>query len=376
MRQNVKQNIPPWNTTIAPLYDIKKSYLENAENGPFFSGVIPHRLYPPEEQWIDFFGFRLASPLGIAAGPLLNARWIALAGSLGFDLVCYKTIRSKEYGGHPVPNMVYVDVPDQFNINALPEKIYLRESAPQQLSHVAVTNSFGMPSRNALYLQKDIPLAKKSLKNGQLMIVSVVGTPQGDDREGFIHDFVAVALQAKAYGAQVIEANFSCPNVTSAEGCLHSNDEMVYEVAKRIVEAIGSTPLIIKVGIFPSQQSMRKTLLSIARAGARGVCGINTVSMNVVDAQGLPALGPGRLVSGICGNPIRQAALDFTHQARKIIDEEKLELKLLSTGGALYPEHFTEFINAGADIAMTATGWLWDPYLGIRYSQKNSKIGE
>lgn len=367
MQQNVKKTIPVWDPTITPLYDIERSYLENAEHGPFFSGNVPDRVYPSQSQWIDFLGFRLASPLGIAAGPLLNSRWVSLAGRLGFDLLCYKTIRSAEHEGHPVPNMVYVDVPQQFVPGKLPENVRLREEPPQRLDQLAVTNSFGMPSRTPEYLRKDIPLAKDSLQKGQLMIVSVVGTPRGNDVEAFIQDFVNVSLQAKAYGAQVIEVNFSCPNVTTAEGCLYTNDVMVYQIAKRIVDAIGSVPLIIKVGTFPSAESMKKTLVNAAWAGAQAVCGINTISMKVVNADGSPALGAGRLVSGICGNPIRQAALDFTHNARRIIDAEKLGLALMTTGGALYPEHFTEFLNAGADIAMTATGWLWDPYLALRY---------
>lgn len=348
-----------------PLYDITKSYMENAEEGPFFSGVIPERRWPPQDQWIDFLGFRLASRLGIAAGPLLNARWIELAGNLGFDLLCYKTIRSIEHAGHPVPNMVYVDVEGQLTPQHLPAQLRLRSEPPQRLDQLAVTNSFGMPSRSAEYLRVDIPKAQRSLHDGQLMIVSVVGTPKGNDVEAFIEDFVAVALQAKSYGAQVIEANFSCPNVTTAEGCLHTNDEMVYRVASRIVGAIGSVPLIIKVGTFPSTESMRRALVAAARGGARAVCGINTISMSVVNDDGSSALGQGRLVSGICGNPIRDAAIAFTRQARKIIDEEKLGLVLMTTGGAVLPYHFDVFLNAGADIAMTATGWLWDPYIAI-----------
>lgn len=351
-----------------PLYDITKSYLENAEEGPFFSGTIPKRVLSPQAQWVDFLGFRLATRLGIAAGPLLNARWVDLAGKLGFDLLCYKTIRSSAHNGHPVPNMVYVDVEGQLVPGQLPSQLYLRSSPPDRLDQLAVTNSFGMPSRTAEYLRLDIPKAQRSLHAGQLMIVSVVGTPKENNAEAFIQDFVTVALQAKEYGAQVVEANFSCPNVTTAEGCLHTNDEMVYRIAKRLVEALGTVPLIIKVGTFPSSESMRKTLLAAARAGVQAVCGINTISMKVVNADGTPALGPGRLVSGICGNPIRDAALAFTREARTLIDKEKLELILMTTGGAVNPHHFGEFLNAGADIAMTATGWLWDPYLAMRNS--------
>jgi dihydroorotate dehydrogenase (NAD+) catalytic subunit len=43
------------------------------------------------------------------------------------------------------------------------------------MKNLAVTNSFGMPSRTPQYLREDIPKAQASLKEGQMMIVSVVG---------------------------------------------------------------------------------------------------------------------------------------------------------------------------------------------------------
>ena len=107
----MKRRLPFWFPEHPPIYDIEKTYLENADYGPFYNGPFPERELPPESQWIDFLGFKIASPLGIAAGPLLNARWIAFAAKMGFDVVTYKTLRSREFEAHALPNMVYVDVP-------------------------------------------------------------------------------------------------------------------------------------------------------------------------------------------------------------------------------------------------------------------------
>jgi hypothetical protein len=52
----------------------------------------------------------VASPLGVPAGPLLTSKWTDLAARLGFDVVTYKTIRSSEFAGHPVPNVVYLEL--------------------------------------------------------------------------------------------------------------------------------------------------------------------------------------------------------------------------------------------------------------------------
>lgn len=352
-----------------PIYDIEKSYLYNAEYGPFFRDAIEKRKLPEKEQWLDFLGFKVASPIGIPAGPLLNSKWIKLAADLGYDILCYKTIRSKEHPGHELPNMLYVDCCEQLTPGHLPDCLTIKKNPPSEMERVTVTNSFGMPSRSSEYLASDIPMAMQKLHPGQVMIVSVVGTAAGSDFNGFLDDFVAAAKQAKEYGAAIIEANFSCPNVAKGEGELYANPELVRKLTASLVKAIGDLPLIIKVGVFDHPKAMEQTLTAIAEGGARAVCGINTISMKVVKPAGLPALGIDRLRSGICGYPIRYAALEFTREARRIIEKQKLGLTLMSTGGALLPEHLKDFLDEGADIAMTATGMMWDPYLAARYRQ-------
>lgn len=347
-----------------PIYAIEKSYQENANEGPFFNDPLPNRTWKKPTDWIDFLGFKLASPIGVPAGPLLNSKWIHLAANLGFDLVCYKTIRSFEHPGHPLPNVVYIDPFDPENP---PQEAVRSKYPPEQMQDLAITNSFGMPSRSPSYLEKDIPLSNSLLAPGQAMVVSIVGTPGEGD---FIEDFVSAALFAKECGAKIIEANFSCPNVTTGEGDIAGNPESVFEIAYRLVNAIGPTPLMIKVGTFSSTDQLRQTLYAAARAGVRAVSGINTISMKVVDEQGRPALGKDRLTSGVCGSPIRKKALEFVQSARTIIDRERLGLQIFGCGGITLPEHFQEFLDAGADIAGTATGMMWDPYIAMKYHEE------
>lgn len=93
--------------------------------------------------------------------------------------------------------------------------------------------------------------------------------------------------------------------------------------------------------------------------------------MKVENGAKEPALGPNRLVSGICGSPIRTAAVNFIKEGSQLIKQHDLPLTLLGCGGVTEPQHFDEFLNAGAKIAMTATGIIWDPYLALRYHNKN-----
>ncbi len=360
--------IPLWWPLHPPIYDINKTYRENAEEGPFFFEKIPHRTLPPQSKWVDFLGHKVASTLGIPAGPLLNSKWTTLAGRLGFDIVTYKTIRNKSYDGYPLPNCRYVDFKKKLSPKKIPKQVLLTPNVPKDMRHLSITNSFGMPSRSHEYLQEDIPKAKANLKEGQVLVVSIVGSFDPD--HSFVNDFVETALFAKDCGASIIEANFSCPNVTSEEGSLFTDPEAVFAFASSLTTALKETPLIIKLGNFTDLDLMKQIFIQAAKANVRAISGINTISMQVVDKDKNPALGHGRLVSGVCGDAIRLVGLDFVKSAHQINKDEKLDLCLIGMGGIMQNEHFDQFFDAGADIAMAATGMMWDPFLALRYHNK------
>lgn len=334
---------------MEPIYDISKTYAENANDGPFFKGVIPAR--PKRKEIFNFLGHPVRSLIGVPAGPLLNSKWVALASKLGFDILTYKTIRSEAHPSHQLPNMAYVDHEGN------------RIDEPDTIDDLTVTNSFGMPSKSPDFLLQDIAKANSALDEGQVMIVSVVGTPNRGI--SFLDDFVKTARIAKEAGAKLIEANFSCPNVQKAEGILYQSAETVHEYAKAIVKAIHPIPLIIKVGVFDSPERMKTVFLAASRANVRAVCGINSLKMDIH-----PPLDENRRSSGVCGASIRKQALNFLKEAKKIIRENSLELSLMGCGGILGPEHFDEFLDQGADAALSATGMMWDPYLGVKYHER------
>ena len=335
------------------LYDPHKTYLENLEQGPFFNEKIPVR---PPFKWKEFLGYKIASPIGVPAGPLLNAKWVGVAADLGYDILTYKTIRSYEHQSHPLPNITFVDAPEQLDPLHLPDHVKRLSHTPSNGERMAITNSFGNPSKPPSYLKRDIPLALEKLHPGQLLIVSIFGTT--------VEEYLDCARLAKECKAPVIEVNFSCPNVSKDEGSLFSNPDAVFDLSKKIVSVLGDTPLIIKLGVIPDSTQLQKVLTAAAKAGVRAVCGINTISMKVS-----PPLDSKRETCGICGSPILNAALDFTRKARLIIDKEKLGLELMTTGGATRPEHFQQMLDSGASVAMTATGMMWDPYLASKFHQ-------
>ena len=59
------------------------------------------------------FGRPLNSSLGIAAGPLLNSKWVEAYARLGFDVLTYATVRSTFQAAHALPNIRHVDNREQ-----------------------------------------------------------------------------------------------------------------------------------------------------------------------------------------------------------------------------------------------------------------------
>ena len=354
--------VPPWSCDQQSIYDIDKSYADNFAHGPHYTGPIPERVLPPKEQWLDFFGTAVASPIGVPAGPLLSSKWTTLAGKLGYDVVTYKTIRSSAHAGHPLPNVLYLDRPEQLQLDQLPDALCSASKAPGSLDQLAITNSFGMPSQPESFLKEDIPAAQKGISPGQALVVSITGAPSQE--KTLLADFTEAAQLAVRCGATIIEANFSCPNVTGQEGSLFRSPDNAAKVALAIRNAIGDTPLIIKVGALANPAEL---LCQLADSGVNGVSGINTMSLRVVSPSGTPALSPSRPTSGVCGAPIFETARQFVAQSREVIEKKKLALTLIGVGGVVTPLHIQKMIDSGANFVQTATGMMWDPLLATRY---------
>ncbi len=342
-----------------PIYDCSLTYEENFAKGPFFDLPLIERQESSLD--IDFLGQRLASSLGVAAGPLLHSAWIKLASRLGFDLLTYKTIRSREKKSHPLPNMLFIEADKPFERG---NNLSCRTTERLSLS---VTNSFGMPSKPFDFLEEDIALAQSYLLDKQALIVSVVGSEEADSLS---KDYAFTASLAAGAGAKLIEANFSCPNVQGKQGAIYTDPVASYEVAKGITQAI-DLPLIVKLGALQEEKQIREVFIALARAGVQAVSGINTVKAKIEDAKGQPALKD-RLEAGVCGAAIQSLAKNFLRLAVKVNKEEKLGLKILAGGGILTEEDIASFLDLGADLAMVATGMIWDPYLAYRYKKRRT----
>lgn len=351
------------NNTLIEVYKTDKSYEWNYEHGPVFHDSIPK--LERKKKSVSFLGHRLYSPLGVPAGPLLNSNWIKLYAQLGFDIPVYKTVRSVSRPSHPKPNCAYVTSERQLTLADIGQEINTRKTAPTTLDELTITNSFGVPSLEPKTWMADIEKANSYLSDGQVMIVSINGTP--GLKRSLEDDYAYCASMAKEAGAKIIEANYSCPNVCTGEGSIYSDAAFSAKISETIRKSIGNTPFLIKMGMVDSHKKL-ENIIENNRPFVDGFSGINTIAMNVRKNDGSQALpGEHRLKSGLCGSAIHDISLLFTQQLARLKKKRNDDFVICGVGGMMNPHHISERLNAGADIVMTATAAMWDPYLASRF---------
>ncbi len=346
-------------------YDPAKTYEDNFEYGPFPLTANEPVYVNEGEPSYEFFGHPLYSPFGIPAGTLLNSNYVKYAFERGFDVLCYKTQRSREFPVNAFPNIVYVEVDGDLTLEKAAQPLVARADTNKSPSELSITNSFGVPSKGPNYWVEDLKKALSYQGKGQLVIMSVVGTiTPGFTEEDYYNDFAETAKIAVEAGAKVIEVNLSCPNVAT-EGVVCYSPKAVIEITKRTKAAIGDVPLIAKLGYFSeAQQGILEEIVEQTKSYCDCFSVINTIAAPIVDEHGEQALpGPNRLKAGVCGRSIRWAGLDMVKRLAALREQKGYTYKIIGVGGVMTAQDFAAYRAAGADVVQSATGSMWNTNL-------------
>lgn len=344
----------------SPFYNPQKSYEENFEYGPFGIFSDKEEFNNGKHTPYDFFGFKIYSPFGIPAGPLINSNFCKSAFQKGFDICVYKTVRSSFFPCHPYPNVLSVKVEGDLTYEKTQNKLVADDSYSEPIS---ITNSFGVPSKDPIFWQEDVRKAISYARSGQVLVLSFMGTVRENQTpEEFIADYKLAAKLSKETGAKVLETNLSCPNIGN-EGLVCYDLNITEKICEAIKKEIGNIPLILKVGYYKDYEDVKK-ISEIADKYAKGIAAINTIPAEVIKKDGHQALpGINRSQSGICGASIKWAGIDMVKKLNKARKELGTNFKIIGVGGVMTSDDFFEYRNAGADFVMSATGAMWNPYL-------------
>ena len=338
--------------TDLPRYDPSRTYDWNYEHAP-----EPVDVDVPEFEgaW-DFCGLPTASPLGVAAGPLLNGRWVRYYASLGFDALTYKTVRSVERACYGMPNLVPVECGQMVGGE--------REVPAASTMRGTWAVSFGMPSKAPSVWRADVEQTRKLLPRGKVLVVSVVATEQPEwTVADLANDYAQCARWAVDSGADAVETNFSCPNVCTSDGQLYQHPRYAAQCAERVREAIGKTPLVVKIGHLRDEREAEAITAALG-PWVDGLVMTNSVAAPVVDPSGKKLFGGAP--RGICGAGILEASLAQTRLVRRIVTQRHLHqgvkpAALVGVGGAFTAEDVRRYFVAGAGSVQLATAAMMSP---------------
>ncbi len=184
---------------------------------------------------------------------------------------------------------------------------------------------------------------------GTRVIVSIAGRTPGE--------YVQMAGQLQqAGGADALELNISCPNVTG--GVDFGTDP---EACHRLVSAVREAcdlPIIAK--LTPNVTSIREIAQAAAAAQADAVSVINTLLGMAIDwRMRRPLLG--NVMGGLSGPAIKPVALRCVYQVAQAID-----IPVVGIGGIATIDDVMEFLVAGAAAVQIGTANYYDPTISQR----------
>lgn len=351
---------------LEPFYDPEKSYEENFKDGPFGAFADDQVLEDIGEAKYNFLGFKVYSPFGIPSGPLINGNFVKAALDKGFDIVEYKDTRTQKHACNPMPNIVPLEVKGDMTLDMATKGVKIAKGYQAPIS---ITNSFGIPSMDPSFWQSDLQSAVLYAKKGQVVVGGIQGTLQeAGGFDAYLKDFITTAKLVKETGVKVIELNLSCPN-EGINNLLCFDIERSSKVVEVVKKEIGDIPLIIKISYFPEIGHLEKLVQAVAPF-MQAISAINTIPSKIIDDEGNPALTGGRVTSGTCGAPIKWAGLDMVAKLKKLREKLGLNYTIIGVGGVTTADDFFEYRDAGADVVMSATGAMWNPYLAREVKER------
>ena len=349
-----------------PPFDHLQSYWDNFYGGPREAGAAAVLEKPPPPSF-EFLGFDLGIPFGVPACAVTpHSGFVEYFARRGFDLITYKTVRGESWNPHPSPNLAFAaEVRAPISAEDCGRAVHptMYPDALPDISEASFVNSIGVPSLPIEKWQADIERSRALLGSSQVLIVSVMGSPEllgrGDDERRLIDQFVRVASAANEAGAPIIELNLSCPNTGGELVCLDA--ELAGKITKAVRVAIGDTPLLIKISYM--QEHSLAAIVDACKPNMNGVVAINAVQVHTRSADGKPFFaGRPNDFAGLSGVGIRNLGLSVTRALSQLRGDEgpaPEDWVIVGIGGVNCPADYQAYRDAGADAVQSCTGaWL------------------
>jgi len=302
---------------------------------------------------IEFLGVKCENPFFLSSSPVCsNYDMIAKAFDTGWAGVFYKTI------GIFLPN----ECSPRFDITRKEGTPWTGFKNMEQISDKPLETNLEYIRR----LKKDYPT--------KVLGVSIMGSTEEEWR--------ILAKKVTEAGADMLELNFSCPQMTShAMGSdVGQNPDLVYKYTKAVKE---STHLPVVAKMTPNIGNMYIPAKAAIEAGADAISAINTVkSITNIDLDNLtamPVVNGKSSVSGYSGAAVKPIGLRFMHELKTHPDVKHIPLS--GMGGIETWQDALEYILLGASNIQVTTSVMQygyriveDMISGLKYYMEERNV--
>ena len=278
---------------------------------------------------INFMGVTFPNPFCLSSSPVGNCYdMCAKAYETGWGGVVFKTIGPKHY---------FIDeVSPRFDALAKEGEPFVGFKNMEQIAEHSLKENLADLRR----LKKNYP--------DKILIASIMGSNEKDWEE--------LAAMVTEAGADMIELNFSCPQMTSH--AMGSDVGSNPELCKKYCAAVRrSTHLPFMAKMTPNITDMCVPALASMEGGADGIAAINTVksiiNLDLNLKVGLPIIDGKSSISGYSGKAVKPIALRFISQ---MANNPKLKgVPISGIGGIETWQDAAEFILLGARTLQVTT---------------------
>ncbi|MGM9991227.1 MAG: NAD-dependent dihydropyrimidine dehydrogenase subunit PreA [Candidatus Bruticola sp.] len=278
---------------------------------------------------VEFLGVRFENPFCLSSSPVGNCYDMCKkAYDCGWGGVVFKTIGPKHF--------LIDEVSPRFDALTKEATPFVGFKNMEQIAEHSLEENLADLRR----LKAEYP--------GKVLIASIMGTNE--------EDWTELARLVTEAGADMIEMNLSCPQMTSH--AMGSDVGTNPELCKKYCAAVkrgSKLPMMAKMT--PNITDMVPVAKACLEGGADGIATINTIkSITRVDLErkiGMPIVNGKSSISGYSGKAVKPVALRFLQQLRSA--EGLKNLPISGIGGIETWEDAAEFILLGASTLQVTT---------------------
>lgn len=269
---------------------------------------------------IEFCGVKCENPFFLSSSPVgSNYEMCAKALETGWGGVVYKTI------GVYIPD----ECSPRFDNTRKEATPFLGFKNMEQISDKPLEKNLEMMAK----LKKDYP--------DKVLIASIMGENE--------EEWKKLSKLVTEAGADIIECNFSCPQMTSST--MGSDVGQNPELVKKYTKAVCSqTHLPVMAKMTPNIGNMEIPAIAAIEGGATSISAINTIkAITRIDFNhytAMPVVNGKSSISGYSGKAVKPIALRFIAQMAQHPDLANVPLS--GIGGIETWEDAAEFLMVGA----------------------------